>query len=56
LSFSFIDWTEVSGICGTFSYSVSLSGGAALPAYITYSSLTFTVSTSNLAFAGDYII
>jgi hypothetical protein len=56
LSFSFIDWTEASGICGAFSYSVTLSGGTALPAYITYSSLTFTVSTSNLAEAGDYTI
>jgi hypothetical protein len=56
LTFSFLDWSEASGLCGAFTYTVTLSGGAALPSCITYSFMSFTVSTSSTSAAGDYTI
>ena len=55
-TFTFTDWVDNMGVCGSFAYTHTLSNGSLPPLFVVLNSLTrtFTISSNTLSDRGAY--
>ena len=57
-TFTFTDWVDNMGVCGSFAYTHALSNGSIAPSFVLLNSLTrtFAVFSNTLSDRGVYIL